>query len=276
MSLPHVTPAAERGLNLAKGLVTSELRQTVVRGGGAVAAIDHTGFVLGDDVDARWQFLFKRPDSSDRHIHERSFVYPCPADGNRYYILNLRKEDDPTGVTQRIAQADFTRTNGLVDPPALTFLSPRRAALPDVGTYFPEDQIYRHHLPGPFTARFSAASGERLLLFGAIGPAAGDFTIQSLRLAAAGTTVIQEVQEITSREPFFALTFVPTDPDRAFAITSSGELFERDFSTPGPFTPSARSERPRRGSVRVTARTRHPAPPRRLRALAIGDRALRR
>ena len=240
MSLPHVTPAAERGLNLAKGLVTSELRQTVVRGGGAVAAIDHTGFVLSDDVDARWQFLFKRPDSSDRHIHERSFVYPCPADGNRYYILNLRKEDDPTGVTQRIAQADFTRTNGLVDPPALTFLSPRRAALPDVGTYFPEDQIYRHHLPGPFTARFSAASGERLLLFGAIGPAAGDFTIQSLRLAAAGTTVIQEVQEITSREPFFALTFVPTDPDRAFAITSSGELFERDFSTPGPFTPSAR------------------------------------
>jgi hypothetical protein len=240
MSLAHVTPADGRGLNLARGLVTSELRQTVVRLARAVTAIDHSGFVLSDDFDNRWQFLFNGPDSSARHIHERSFVFPCPADENRYYVLNMRDDDDPTGVTQRIAQMDFTRTNGLVDPPSFTFLSALRASLPDVGTYFPELQVYRRHLPGPFAARFSSASGERLLLFGAGAGPGGPFTIQSLRLAASGTNVLQEVQEITSAEPFFALAFVPTDPDRAFAITSSGELFERDFSTAGPFTSVAR------------------------------------
>lgn len=241
MGLADTMPAPNRGLNLAMGLVTSELDRSYVRAGRAVAAIDHTGFVLSDDLSDRWQFLFNRPDRSARHAHENGFVYPCPASPDRCYVINTRVTDDPTGVTLRLAQLDFTRTGGLVDPPAFSFLSPLRASLPgDNGAYKPEDHIYLENLPGPFAAQVDVATGERLLLFGAEStPAVGGFSVQSLRLAAAGTTVTAAATEVVSAEPFFALTFAPGAPGRAFAITRSGTLFERDFSTPGPFAASA-------------------------------------
>jgi hypothetical protein len=208
----------------------------VVRKGRAIAMIDHTGFVLTEDFAGRWQFLFNSADNSARHAHESSLVFACPTSLDRYYILNLRSGDDPTGVTGRLAQLDFTRTNGLVDPPALSFLSPLAAALPTLANFFPEQVVYRQHLPGPFAARFSRSAGERLLLFGS-GSAAAGFTIQSLRLPTNGTTVTQAAQEgAHPTEPFLAMTFVPNDPDRAFAISAGGELFERDFSVAGAFS----------------------------------------
>ena len=43
--------------------------------------------------------------------------------------------------------------------------------------------------------------------------------------------------------PFSAITFVPQDPDRAFAVTQNGQLFERDFSNAaGQFTPVSLSQ----------------------------------
>jgi hypothetical protein len=63
MSLSHIVPPPEqlnsvpglpnpvgrRGVNLAMGLITSELRHAVVRAGRCLAAIDHTGFILSEN-----------------------------------------------------------------------------------------------------------------------------------------------------------------------------------------------------------------------------------
>ena len=127
-------------------------------------------------------------DSSAKHAHESTFVFGCPASLDRYYLLNMRPEDDPTStdavpVTGRLAQIDFTRAGGFVAPPNLTFLSPLKAELPDLGLFLPDNAVYRQHLPGPFAARFSESEGQRLLLFGTESVPRVGFTIQSLRLA---------------------------------------------------------------------------------------------
>jgi photosystem II stability/assembly factor-like uncharacterized protein len=234
MGLSHTNPASGGGLNLAMGLITSELDRSVVRAGRCIASIDHTGFILSENFDNRWQFLFKSPDQSAGHGgHENGYIYPCPASLDRYYIFNLQKNDDLTKVIGRLAQFDFTRTNGFVDAPAspFNFLSNFQASFPDAGNYKPEDLVYNENLPGPFAARFSEARDERLLLFATDRQPGIGFTIQSLRLATNGLVVTQSATEAANTaEPFFALTFVPNDPDRAFAMTQSGELFERDFS----------------------------------------------
>ena len=140
-------------------------------------------------------------------------------------------------MTGRLAQFDFTRTNGLVDAPTFNFLSNLRASFPGDGNYKPEDLIYNENLLGPFAARFSESGDERLLLFGTVAQPGVGFTIQSLRLATNGVTVTASATEATNAAaPFLAITFVPNDPDRAFAITQSGTLFERDFSATGQFT----------------------------------------
>lgn len=260
MRLSHANPDAGRGLNLAKGLITSEFDHSVVRSGRCIATIDHTGFILSENFDARWQFLFSSPDGSGSHAHENGFVFACPATLDRYYIFNLRAPDDPLSIPDnpatpandpipvigRLAQFDFTRNNGFVDAPAspFTFLSPFSAFDPPQGQglpanqiYKPEDTIHNENLFGTFAARFSETTGERLLLFGTVTQPGVGFTIQSLRLPANGTTVSASATEATNlAQPFLAITFVPNDPDRAFAITQSGELFERDFSVAGQFT----------------------------------------
>ena len=260
MRLSHTNPAAGRGLNLAMGLVTSEFDHSVVRSGRCVATIDHTGFILSENFENRWQFLFNGPDNSARHAHENGYVFPCPVTLDRYYIFNLRAGDDPLSIPDnpatpadesvdvvgRLAQFDFTRTGGLVNAPAtpFTMLSPFSAfdppqgqGLPNNQVYKPEVSIYQENLFGPFAARFSEPNDERLLLFGTVNLPGVGFTIQSLRLATNGTTVTATATEAThATEPFLAMTFVPNDPDRAFAITQRGQLFERDFSAAGQFT----------------------------------------
>lgn len=257
MSLAHTGRATGRGLNLASGLVTSELRHSTVRGGRCVAAIDHTGYVLSEDFDNRWQFLFNGPDSSARHGgHENGYVYSCPASLDRYYVFNMRADQDSAGTIGRLAQWDFTRTNGLVDPPASPFINLSNMVafsrivddlmgrFPTLDRFFPEDALFRGYLPGPFAIRLSGSPGERLILFGT-AVSGGSSTIQSLRLATNGNTVTASATEATNAvEPFYAITFVPNDPDRAFAITESGELFERDFSTAGQFASVARWDIP--------------------------------
>jgi hypothetical protein len=279
MQLAHTQRDAARGFNFAKGLVTSEFRHSVVRAGRAVAAIDHSGFILTEDFDGRWQFLFASADSSARHAHESTFVFGCPASLDRYYILNMRDDDDPTStaadpVTGRLAQLDFTRTGAFVDPPAFTFLSPLKASIPDLGAYFPDDVVYREHMPGPFAARFSAAEDQRLLLFGTESVPRLGFTIQSLRLARNGTVVIAATREGTNRDhPFHALLFVPNDPDRAFAISATGELFERDFAAAGTIAAVAQWDRAGLdGFVSRLVAVPHPA----LRLFALTHRAIGR
>ncbi|MDQ3014215.1 MAG: hypothetical protein M3X11_26350, partial [Acidobacteriota bacterium] len=183
----------DRGLNLAMGLITSEFVHAVVRAGRCVATIDHTGFILSEKFDNRWQFLFNSPDSSGRHgNHERGTIFTCPASLNRFYMFNLAPGDDPTNVSNRLAQFDFTHTDGFVNAPAspFNFLSPFRASFPvsdreeNAVVYKPEHLVYNENFPGPFAARFSSTRKERLLLFGAAEPSR--FTIQSLRLATDG------------------------------------------------------------------------------------------
>jgi hypothetical protein len=260
MRLSHTNPASGRGLNLAMGLITSEFDHSVVRSGRCIATIDHTGFILSENFETRWQFLFNSPDGSARHGHENGYVFACPATLDRYYIFNLRAPDDPLSVPDnpntavneavpvigRLAQFDFTRTNGLVDAPSspFAFVSTFRAFDPPEGQNLPQNQIYKpevtiysENLFGSFAARFSEANEERLLLFGTVTVPNVGFTIQSVRLAINGTTATAAATEATNpNEPFLAITFVPNDPDRAFAITRSGELFERDFSVAGQFT----------------------------------------
>lgn len=239
MGFDHKTPAAGRGLNLAQGLITSEFRHSVVRAGRCMAAIDHTGFILCENLEGgRWQFLLHSPDDSHDHEHEHSFIFGCPASLDRYYVFKAK------GI---ITQLDFTRTNGFVDAPAFNILSDhsvRLSAVADVLGHMPEDQIYLKHLPGPFAARFSAADDERLLLFG--GHRSDGFTVESVRLSTNATTMTPSTRETPNiiDVPFLAITFVPDDPDRAFAITETGELFERDFSMPGQFASVGRWQIP--------------------------------
>jgi hypothetical protein len=243
----EVTARPGRGVNLSKGLITSEFRHSAVQGGRCVGTIDHTGYILSENFDDEdsWQFLFNNGNGNGGFHggHEGSFVFPCPASPDRWYIFTARDDDDTTGAGRHFAQLDFARTSGLVSRPEPSFLSAKKTCViplfqdpsfpqPTPGIqFFPEDQIYLKHLPGPFAARF--INDERLLLFATNSQPEVGFTIQSLRLARDGSTVIEENTEAThSNEPFSAITFVPHSPDRAFAITFKGELFECDFSIP--------------------------------------------
>jgi hypothetical protein len=239
MSLADTTPSA-RGTNLAMGLITSELKRMGLRGNRCLTAIDHTGFILCehlDEPDSRWQFLFEGPDNSARHVHENSFVFGCPASADRYYVFNNRDDDDPTNVRRRLAQFDFTRTNGLVDLPAFSFLTTGLpddlpASAPAEGNFFPDDTVYDRTHPGPFAIRFSEDDDERLILYGTVNKPGAGFTIQSLRLATNGTAVTAGRQEGAHASPFSAIVFAPPGANRAFAITENGALLERDFSDP--------------------------------------------
>lgn len=263
MSLADTTPASGRGTNLACGLITSEFRHGAVRGGRCVAAIDHTGYILSENFEDRWQFLFNAPDRSARHGgHEGGFIFSCPASSNRWYVFNMRAGDDPTSIPDnpataanervdvlgRLAQFDFTRTNGLVNPPQPhpfnnnAFLSNLRAPVfegpVNFGTWFPEDLVHNGNMPGPFAIRFSEANDERLILISTVDSTGTQFNIQSIRLATNGINVRSRNAEAANNTvPFFAIAFVPHDPERAFAVTKTGQLFERDFSNAsGRFT----------------------------------------
>jgi hypothetical protein len=209
-----------------------------VQSGRSVAAIDHTGFVLSEDFENRWQCLFESPDSCNRHAHESSLIFASPTSLDQYFVINLRASEDPLSteavpVIGRLAQLDFTRTNGLVDRPAFQFLSTETASLPASSGYFPETMIYQQSVPGPLAA--SVSGGNRRLLFGAnaSAPAAG-FILRSFLLPATGVTISETAIEASSNRPFFAMTFAPNNPDRAFAMTRDGQLFERDFATTSP------------------------------------------
>jgi hypothetical protein len=245
MSLADVTERPGRGINLARGLVTSEFRHSAVQGGCCVGTIDHTGYILSEnfDDDESWQFLFNNGNGNGGFHggHESSFVFPCPASPDRWYIFTARSKDDETKAGRHFAQLDFSRTNGFVNRPEPRFLSAKKTFVfsliedasfrrPTPGVeFFPEDQVYLRHLPGPLAARF--INNERLLLFATDRQPGVGFTIQSLRLARDGATVIEEITEAThADEAFSAITFAPDSPDRAFAITLRGELFECDFS----------------------------------------------
>jgi len=56
MSLAATRRKRGAGLNLARGLVTSEIVSARVRHGTCVAAIDHTGIIYSGDFASRWQF----------------------------------------------------------------------------------------------------------------------------------------------------------------------------------------------------------------------------
>lgn len=260
MSLAHTTPAAGRGTNLALGLMTSEFRHSAIRGGRCVGTIDHTGYILSENFDSRWQFLFNGPDNTARHGgHEGGFIFSCPASSDRWYVFNMRFQDDPTSIPDnpataaservdvlgRLAQFDFTRTNGLVNAPAAPFTgflsnlqSPVFSPHVFLGSFFPEDLVYNGNMPGPFAIQFSEANDERLILFATVDATGTQFNIQSLRLARNGINVASTVTEAPNGAvPFSAIAFVPQDPDRAFAVTQTGQLFERDFSNAaGQFT----------------------------------------
>jgi hypothetical protein len=238
---PSMSFADSQANNLAVGLITSELKRTALRRGRCLTAIDHTGFVLTehlDDPDHRWQFLFADADNSNRHANENSSVFACPASVDRYYAINNRKDDDPTGVQFRLVQFDFTRTGDLVDAPAFNFLTTGLANdLPvtmfDDDDFFPDVAVYDSNKPGPVAIRFVAEDDERLILFGSANPAAGNFAIQSLRLPADGIVVSSSRQEGTTDAAVCAIAFEPPGGRRAFAITRTGRLLERDFADPG-------------------------------------------
>ncbi len=234
MSLAHTVPATTRGTNYAVGLVTSEFRHGFVSEGLCIGTTDHTGFVLTDDFDDRWQFLFNGPDRSARHAHETTFVFPDSDTDQRIYAINMRRGDDPQNRTGRLAQLDLEMSNGFIDVPAFQFLSDEIASIPDTGLYFPETGIYQRNVPGPFAMR--ADDTERLVLLGAQNPNGSGSIIRAIRLPLDDVAPIDSTIEATHSEPFYAICFHPDDDDRAFAITSDGELFERDFSTTGAFT----------------------------------------
>ena len=243
MGLPATQPSPANGTNFAMGLITSEFKSTALRHGRCLAAIDHTGFILSEDFDSRWQFLFGGPDASGRHGHEGSYVFACPASLDRYYVFNNRGGsggDDPSNVHGRLAQFDFARTNGLVDPPAFKFLTTGLvpdlpAFFPEQGDFFPDNVVYDTTITGPFAIRFSEDDDERLILYGTVNQPGVGFTIQSLRLATNGTAVNANRTEATHSAAFVAIAFVPSGGNRAFAITLSGELFERNFSDEAGF-----------------------------------------
>jgi hypothetical protein len=245
MGLAATQPSAVNGTNFAMGLITSEFKSAALRRGRCLAAIDHTGFILCEDFDSRWQFLFGGADSSGKHGHEGSYVFACPASLDRYYVFNNRvgsTGDDPTNVHGRLAQFDFTRTNGLVNPPPFHFLTTGLAPdlpafFPAQGDFFPDDVVYDTTITGPFAIRFSEDDAERLILYGTVEQPHVGFTIQSLRLATNGTAVTANRTEATNASAFVAIVFISSGGNRAFAMTQAGDLLERDFSdATGRFT----------------------------------------
>lgn len=226
-----------QGFNLGRGLVTSEFRHSALRGGCCLAAIDHTGPIVCNDVDvpgATWRLgnVFGRDD----HGWERHMVFACPASADRYYLV--LKRGDGVGENGEVLQLDIRRTNGRVSGSNLVSLSDFRLSFPPPSNtipYIPEHQVYLNYAAGPFAVRFSEADDERLILFATNNLAPGGRTIQSLRLSANGTTVTPEVEAVNLPGRVHAITFAPNNPDRAFAITRVGALFERNFSAPGQF-----------------------------------------
>ena len=251
MSLQDIN-GSTRGQNLAKGLITSEIRHSAVRDGRCVAVIDHTGFVLSENFTERWQFLFDGPDDSDRHGLEQTYVFSCPASVDRYYIVDRQITTKTNPNLDLVAQVNFTRSGGLVQKPTFKALSQTKVAFPAIGTYFPEDQVYLRHLPGPFAARFK--NNSRLLLFA--GTQAGfGFTVQSLTIRKSRPGVTQTTEAVSSdrTDPFTTITFASASSDRAFAMTAQGRLFERDFSViNGAF--SAGPQWPQLGAVDFVSR----------------------
>jgi len=227
MGFGTTDPAIGRGTYLARGLVTAEIRRSVVADGRAFAAIDHSGFVVSDDFNNRWQFLLNNADDSGAHGHESSCVFRCPASPDRFYVIDVRD-------ALRLKQIDFVRSGGLIQTPELRTLSARSAGFPVGGAYFPEQAIYQDNVLGPFAV--TVAGDERRLIFGARrseGSAGG--LIETIRIAADGT-LDSEVFDPNGDTLFVALAFAPTDPNHAFAIDQNGGLFERNGDT-GPFTP---------------------------------------
>jgi hypothetical protein len=235
---PSMSFADSQSRNLATGLITSELKRTALRHDRCLTTIDHTGYVLSehlDDLDHRWQFLFASADTSNRHSNENSFLFACPASDDRYYAVNNRDDDDPTGVQFRILQFDFTRTGDLVDTPAFNFITTGLANdLPvtvlDGGNFFPDAAVYDFNYLSPFAIRFIAADDERLILFGTGIAGGGNFQIQSLRMPAGGIVVSSSREEGTTDAEVCAIVFEPPGGGRAFAITRTGRLLERDFA----------------------------------------------
>lgn len=250
MSLANTMPTAGRGTYLAQGLITSEFRHSAVRNGRCVAAIDHTGFILSENFANRWQYLFRGPDASTRHAHESSYIFSCPASSSRWYSFIMRNGDDPINddgddsndieIRGRLVQYDFTRdSRSLVTKPEFNGYLSGDLSAPVVnephfswGEFFPEDTIYDRHIHGPLAIRFSEENNERLILMGTV-IGSNRYGIQSLRLAQDGRIVTSSRAEVPNNsEPFYAITFVSDESNRAFAATKDGQLFERDFSNP--------------------------------------------
>ena len=92
----------------------------------------------------------------------RASLHAALTDADRPGLARLttRDDDDPTGARGRLAQLDFTRTGGLVDPPAFSFLTTGLASnlpifVPDAASFFPDESVYDRFLNGPFAIRFS-------------------------------------------------------------------------------------------------------------------------
>ena len=231
MSRADVFEVSPKGRNLALGLVTGEFRHAAVANGRCLGAIDHTGFVYTPSVGGRWQFLLSGP-SSDRHAHESSVTFACPASADRYYIFDIANGMALTQVDLAPAGAFVTATfTPLAADPALRSV-PEAHDLDT--TYKVEGGMFIGGFPGPFAARFFTGADRRLLIYSTAQ--VGDrFQVVSLTLPRDGTEVAQGPTTDLSNpdRAYSAIAFSETRRDRAYVMETQGRLWSRDYLVPG-------------------------------------------
>ena len=196
MSLAATRRKRGAGLNLARGLVTSEIVSARVRHGTCVAAIDHTGIIYSGDFASRWQFAFASVDHSALHGLEASKLFLDPESRSRFFVFRSKDDvadhDDSDHVDEarrflhRITFQSDGDTYRAIDEAIDDFGNVTEASSRIEGAqpeYAPEARFFYDWFADPLAAKKHADKIE--IIYGAKDPAAdpsNSFVVRRLTL----------------------------------------------------------------------------------------------
>jgi hypothetical protein len=195
MSLSNTRRKRGAGLNLARGLVTSEIVSARVRHGTCVAAIDHTGIIYSGDFASRWQFAFASADHSALHGLEGSKLFLDPESRYRFFIFRSKddvadRDDSDADETRRFLHRITFQSDGdtyrAIDEAVDDFGHVTQVSSRILGAqpeYAPEARFFYDWFAGPLAAK--KHEGKIEIIYGANDPAAeygNRFVIRRLTL----------------------------------------------------------------------------------------------
>lgn len=237
MGPEHIRPVdAGVGRNFAKGLVTTEFRNTVPFGDRTVAAIDHTGLILTDASPHTWVLWSRQPAGGTSGAHESGLLVGCPVRDDRYYLC--RGVDRGGARPVLLFEAVITRTGGAVDRVQPVEIPGPQLHLHDADfpdpMYFPDDQVLLAQRPAPVAVRRLTSGGRRLFVYGAAPVGTGSqFRLRTFQLPRDGVTRADgapaTITDVFAHSAAFVdMAFLPDAPHRFFALAADGTLIEAD------------------------------------------------